>query len=126
MKTVRSHLYLLIAGLTLGACQTSSGGEYVPALAADLSATELEQVRGVLGAATGRAETRLSSGVFNRSHILVLEPALAQTPQGRIATGRTTIRPETFHLLTNGGSCVIEHLRTGNRYPVSFTCRRDN
>ncbi len=118
--TARS--WLVAAVLILAACQTSNGGEYVPATASELSATELEEVRGVLNTATGQAEISLASTAFSRSHILVLEPAITRTPQGRIATGRTSARPETFHLLTNGRSCVIEHIGTGVRYPVNFQC----
>ena len=122
MNSAKTRCCLLTAILILAACQTSGEGPYGPATKSELTATELDEVRGILNKATGQAGIRMDSTAFNRSHILVLQPAIARTPQGRIATGRTATRPETFHLLTNGRSCVIEHIRTGERYPVSFQC----
>ena len=75
-----------------------------------------------MASATGQTQVTLSADAFTASHILVLEPMITQTPQGRIATGRTTTKPQTFHLLSDGSACLLEHVNSGQRYKLSFRC----
>ena len=54
----------------------------------------------------------------------VLEPAARQTPLGTVASGTTTKRPRTFHLLGNAEQCLLEDQATGTRYKLPFACGR--
>ena len=113
----------LVCGLALSGCQHATSNQaYVPALAPDLSAAQLEEMTQVVANAVDLDSVRLHADVFSTVHILVLAPAMANTPQGRIATSRTQTRGETFHLVSNGQDCAIQHMTDKQLYPLSFSC----
>ena len=92
------------------------------ALIERLSIEELNEVKNVIATATGSTSPLITDTAFTDSHILVLEHAVANTPKGRIATGRTMGKPETFHLLSNGKQCALLRVTSGQRYPLTFKC----
>jgi hypothetical protein len=87
-----------------------------------LSVDELTEVKRVITTATGSPSPTIAETAFASSHILVLQHAVANTPKGRLATGRTMTKPETFHLLGNGKQCTLLRVKTGQRYPLTFNC----
>lgn len=67
----------------------------------------------------------LHPGVFTQSNLLTLDHQSRQTPEGRLATGRTTERPEQFRLIRVGtGSaarCELVRAKTGERFVLRET-----
>ncbi len=115
-------LFIVLALLT-AACHTPAP-TYSVALAPDLSIEDLQELRQVISTAIDRPSVRLNQDVFSTSHILALEHTVGTTPLGRIATGRTTTKPEMFHLLSNGENCVLERVSTGQRYLLTLSCQQ--
>jgi len=121
---MKPAMFVMPILLSLG-CQANSM-EYQPALAPQLSTDQVYEIQQIISAATGSPIPRISSTVFADRHILVLEHAVANTPKGRLATGRTMTKPETFHLLGNGKQCALLRISTGQRYPLTFNCDVQN
>ena len=117
MKIV--NLTLLVLG-SLG-CQVESL-DFYDSHVASLSVDELNEVKRIITIATGSTSPIIANTAFASSHILVLEHAVANTPKGRLATGRTITKPETFHLLGNGKQCVLLRVKTEQRYSLTFNC----
>jgi len=105
------------------ACQHGAPSVPVPARLSEPSDRQLQELQTVIAGAVGRDSIRLGENPFANGHILVLEPSLRDTPQGRVATGATRTRPPTFHLLTDGGKCLLKDMQTERLYPLSFDCR---
>jgi hypothetical protein len=91
---------------------------------ASLTPSQLLQVEEIVGQAVGQERVSVRRDAFATTHILVLEPAVRHTPLGTVASGSTTERPRTFHLLGNGEQCLLEDQATGTRYGLPFACGR--
>ncbi len=103
-------------------CQNTTA-EFQPAYIDELDSTQLNEVATLVSSATGSERpAQLSSTAFRQTHILVLVPRLSNTPLGKLATGRQSEKPETFHLLSNGRQCVLQNVKTNTSYPLSFPC----
>jgi hypothetical protein len=113
-------IFATVGLLSLG-CQAKAP-EFQHARVHQLSTDQMSEIQKTISAATGSPLPRISSSAFADSHILVLERAIANTPKGRIATGRTMGKPETFHLLSNGKQCALLSVTSGQRYPLTFKC----
>jgi len=94
------------------------------AVAPTLSPQELTELRTVIADATGQPQVQITASAFATSHILVLERTISNTPLGQVASGGTRTPPATFHLLSDGETCLVVHVDTAIRYPVAVSCRR--
>lgn len=112
------------AGVLLCCACQSAPADFAHARLTNATPDQQAELTQLMARATGRAQVNLADDAFAASHILVLEPALARTPQGTVATGRTTTKPHTFHLLSDGRACVLEHVNSGQRYRLSFSCNK--
>lgn len=115
-------LSFVCLALLLSGCQAKSE-PYQAAYIAQLSDQQIQEVGGVIQQDLAlSAAPRLSANAFQNSPFLVLAPALANTPQGKIATGRSTGTPPRFQLISNSEDCQLENVTTGSRYALSFDC----
>ena len=117
---MKPSILVLAILLSLG-CQ-ANGTEFHHALLPQLSTDQVQELQKVISTATGSTTPRISRTAFADRHVLVLEHVVANTPKGRLATGRTMTMPETFHLLSNGKQCVLLRVSTEQRYPLTFSC----
>ena len=117
---MRSIIFSVVFLLSLG-CQAKAP-VFQHAVVPELSTEALSELQTIIGIATGSPKPLITRTAFASTHILVLEHAIATTPKGRIATGRTVTRPEVFHLLGNGRQCVLQRVNSGQRYPLTFKC----
>ena len=108
------------AALSAG-CQ-SAPEQYSYASLPGLTQTQQAELGNLIAEAVNLPQVQLAANAFKDTHILVLEPAVSSTPRGQLATGRTTTRPQTFHLLSDGRNCLLEHVNSGARYALSFGC----
>lgn len=115
-------LALSLVMFTLG-CQTMS--KFEPARWVSPEAQGLSELREVLAQTTGVENVRLGTSAFADTHILVLQPGGSNLPNARIATGRLTGKPHTFHLLSDGQRCVLEYANDGRRFELdNVQCQR--
>ena len=119
-----SHVACLLAGLLCNTACQSTPDAMQSATIASLTPSQLQHVEEILGHAVGQERVPISRDAFATTHILVLEPAARQTPLGTVASGTTTKRPRTFHLLGNAEQCLLEDQATGTRYKLPFACGR--
>ena len=112
---------LMATSLMTAACQHAPD-TLRAARAHNLTPAQLEEVTATVAAAVDQPVSNVRSDAFATTHILVLEPSIGQSPQGSLATGTTTTRPPTFHLLSDGDRCLLEDQSTGIQYLLTFTC----
>ena len=116
----RSVAAWLAVALSAG-CQ-SAPAEFSYASLSGLTQAQQAELGNLIAEAVNLPQVQLAANAFNDTHVLVLEPAVSSTPRGQLATGRTTTRPQTFHLLSDGQNCLLEHVNSGARYALSFSC----
>lgn len=105
----------VVLSLFLAGCQ-SQQVDPSPALAQTPDAEALAELRKIVERATGVASVTLTADVFSRNHILVVEPKRSGIPNVGFATGTLVEQPHTFHLLSDGHRCLVEHVNSGQRY----------
>ena len=79
-------------------------------------AEAIAELEKVVRRATDLDKVTLNTDVFSRNHILVVERKRSGIPNVGFATGRLVEPPNTFHLLSDGKHCFLEHVNTGQRY----------
>ena len=118
-------LCLLVLMCTWG-CQSAADRTPVPAV---LSNTSTEITAELQEAASQLLEGRpvtLGQSAFTRHNSLTLEPAMRNTPLGRLASGRTIDQPDALRLLLRGKQCVLEHINSGRQVVLETTdCTAD-
>ncbi len=112
---------LLLSIVVAAACQTSAE-PLAPATVSLLTPAQTVEIQRIVAAAVGQQQVRVSNSAFAQTHILVLEPAMRRTPLGTVATGTTTTKPPTFHLLGNGLSCQLYDVGNNVRHTLTFSC----
>lgn len=113
---------LLCLGLLVSACQVAPE-DYQAAYIEELNDNQIQEVAGVIQQDLGlNAAPLLSASAFQESPILILAPALANTPQGKIASGRSIEPPPRFQLITNQEVCLLQNVATRVRHLLSFEC----
>ena len=116
------HVSLLGLGLLIAGCQVAPEN-YQAAYIEQLDDKQMQEVAGVIQQDLGLSSAPLlSNDAFQDSPILVLAPALANTPQGKLASGRSIEPPPRFQLITNQEVCLLENVATGVKHPLSFDC----
>ncbi len=119
---VLGYVSLLCLGLLIAGCQVAPE-DYQAAYIEHLDDNQLQEVAAVIQQDLGLSSAPLlSADAFQDSPILVLAPALANTPQGRVASGRSIEPPPRFQLITNRKECLLENVTTGSRHPLNFDC----
>lgn len=105
---------LTIAAVTVTACRTFADPDDRPAwIAMPTPAThaELERAIRVL---VGSTAIRISDDALTASHVLMLEPAIAEGLQGR-TLGRNLERPLRLELVLTARGCYLVHVDSGTR-----------
>jgi hypothetical protein len=90
-----------------------------PALLIDPdTASHAELVR-VIGGALHAPSMTIADDAFTRDSMLVIDRRPARDAAGQRLSGRDFGKPEQFQLVTDGQSCALLHLRTGQRHPLA-------
>jgi len=125
-----AHRILLLIGFCLlASCQSDLANERTtvqedqPARIAELTAAQRTELNAAIQEIYPQSKIQLGNNAFSSSHILVLASKQAKTPLGTLATGRQARPTNIFHLVHNSGSCVLIHIASGRRFPLSFTCQ---
>lgn len=109
---------LLLAGVVfLAACATPASDPR-PARIVEPSDASQAALQRVVDRALG-LEVMVSDEALTDSSTLVLERAARRNPSRH--QGRDLEEPERFFLLRHNGDCLLEHERTGERYPLPDT-----
>lgn len=111
---MRINPLLLSGAIFLAACATK-GGEPQPARIVEPSEASRTALQQTVTQALG-VEVVLDEEALTDSSTLVLERQ-ARRSQARVQ-GRELVEPERFFLLRHQGECLLEHERTGQRYPL--------
>ena len=74
-------------------------------------------IRQAVTAALGK-DMLIAADALTTSSLLIVERRTLRTMEGRVGSGRTIDRPETFQLVLEGDQCILVHGRTGERYPL--------
>jgi hypothetical protein len=106
---------LLLGLLGLLGCQSTVDAE-VPAVLTEPSPAAIAELERTITAALGGTPVRLNQGVFTQSNLLTLEHQARQSPEGRLATGRTMEKPEQFRLIRVGTRCELLRVKTSERF----------
>lgn len=114
---MRINPLLLSGALVLAACATT-GGEPRSARIVEPTGASRAALQQAVAQALG-VEVVLGEEALTGSSTLVLERQ-ARHSQARVQ-GREMADPERFFLLRHEGDCLLEHERTGRRYPLSDT-----
>lgn len=109
---------LLLSGVVFLASCATTGPEPQPARIVESSEASQVALQQVVEQALG-VEVVLDDKALTESSTLVLERE-ARRHQSRLQ-GRERGEPERFFLLHRAGDCLLEHERTGRRYPLSDT-----
>jgi len=110
---------LIAVFLMLSGCQNDSmdaKGAEAHALLINPDADTITELEKTITTALYGVPVDLDENAFASSSLLTLEPRLRNTPQGKLATGRTMERPEQFRLLSTSDGCILERTSTGDRY----------
>ena len=110
----------LVAACLLAGCQSTANSE-LPAVIAKPSAEAIAELERTITAALGGTPVSLAAGVFAQSSLLTLEHQSRQSPEGRLATGRTMEKPEQFRLVRVGTRCELLRVKTGERFALRET-----
>lgn len=109
---------LLLPGVVfLAACATPAS-EPRPARIVEPSDASRAALQQVVDRALG-VEVVVSDEALTDSSTLVLERLARRNPPRR--QGRELEKPERFFLLRDNAECLLEHERTGKRYPLPDT-----
>ena len=119
--TVRGTL-LAAASLQFGlfGCQSTVAAG-TPAVIAEPSSAAIAELEQSITTALGGTPVSLNSTVFSQSNLLTLDHQSRQSPEGRMATGRTTEKPEQFRLIRVGTRCELLRVKTGERLALRET-----
>lgn len=110
---------LIAVFLILSGCQnesTDATQAQAHALLINPDADTITELEKTITTALYGVPVDLDENAFTSSSLLTLEPKMRNTPQGKLATGRTMERPEQFRLLSTADGCILERTSTGDRY----------
>lgn len=115
MTSVKATLWCSV--ILLAAC-VKPGGDAQPARIIEPTEASRAALQQVLARAL-KVEVVVAKDALTESSKLVLEPA-ARRHHARLQ-GRDLDKPERFFLLMEGGECLLEHERSGERYRLEDT-----
>ena len=93
----------------------------MPAVIAEPSPAAIAELEQTITTALGGTPVSLNSTVFSQSNLLTLDHQYRQSPEGRMATGRTMEKPEQFRLIRVGTRCELLRVKTGDRLTLRET-----
>jgi hypothetical protein len=102
----------------LAACQGAAAPPVPARLVAPDAATRAELQRAV-AQALGDSDVILGEQALVDSSVLLVEHRRRMTPDGTRLMGRELETPERFRLYREGDRCVLEHERSGHRFPLA-------
>ncbi|XOV82656.1 MAG: alpha/beta hydrolase family protein [bacterium] len=108
--------------LTMAGCQANSENSQAAYVAVLTEAQIQEVARIIQRDLVLTTPPLLAAEAFQHSSVLVLTPALANTPQGKLASGRSMAPPHRFALLSDGKDCLLQNIATGRKHVLSFGC----
>lgn len=102
----------------LASCKTGSVREDQPALIVEATPASRAEIQRVVSSALNVSKVTIADDALMRDSLLIIEPAQLM--------GRDLRRPEHFHLVLNGSTCVLVYRRTDARYELEATrCRAE-
>jgi hypothetical protein len=93
----------------------------VPALIVNPTPESRAALSQAVSSALNRRSVTLADDALTRESTLVIERAVRRDASGLRVQGREPGLPERFRLVKSGGSCVLVHERTGQRFPLGHT-----
>ena len=117
---MKATFVVAVSLLGLFGCQSTVNAE-IPAVIAEPSPEAIVELERTITAALGGTPVSLNSSVFTQSSLLTLEHQSRQSPEGRLATGRTMEKPEQFRLVRVGTRCELLRVKTGERFVLRET-----
>lgn len=108
----RNSLLAVVAALLLSACQTLQG-EPAAALLVEPDDEVYAELTSAVSTLMDGTPVMLSNDAFTASSRLSVERRRHENIDGRVGTGRIQTPPEHFHLLLQGGDCMVERQATG-------------
>jgi hypothetical protein len=115
---------LLFGQFGLFACQSTSDTQMdseTPAVIVEPTPSAMAELEQIITTALRGTPVSLNSSVFSQSSLLTLDHQSRQSPEGRMATGRTMEKPEQFRLIRVGTRCELLRVKTGDRLALRET-----
>lgn len=113
---------VVTCSLLLG-CQSNDVDTYNgPAVLVNPDAMVVTQLHHAVSAALGGRHVTLAPDALTNSDLLIIQPAIHRSLQGRLASGRSTGRPAIFHLRLRDSRCVLVH--DGSKYSMALKSAR--
>ncbi len=114
-QSIRALPFFVVA--SVAACQSHNQNSQSAALVNPSSETITELQRTMSTSLYG-APVTLSESAFTDGNVLTVETRARNSPDARLAGGRTMVRPEQFRLIAQGDDCLLEKLSTGERFQL--------
>jgi hypothetical protein len=95
-----------------------------PAVVTNASANTRAELQRIVGEIVGDPQIALAEDALVNSSTLIIERAMRRDPNGLLANGRETQRPQQFELILHGSRCMLVRSATGDRWFLRDTkCR---
>jgi hypothetical protein len=100
-------------------CATASPTKDVPAVITTPTSESRAELAHVVSQALHGAPLTLADDALTLESTLVIERSRARGPNGILALGRDTGRPDRFRLVKVGSRCELVHEGSGRRFALS-------
>ena len=112
------RLCYLLCLIAITGCRTDAHAGEVPAMLVDPDAGTQAELQRLVSTALGGASITLSDAALTDSSLLIIERKPHVDASGARIMGRDLGMPEQFQLIKQGNVCLLEQIRTGERWAL--------
>jgi hypothetical protein len=112
------RLCCLLCLIVITGCRTDARAGETPALLVAPDANTQAELQRLVSTALGGVSITLSDAALTDSSLLIIERKPHVDASGARIMGRDLEMPEQFQLIKQGSVCLLEQIRTGERWPL--------